>query len=131
MGLPQTHRLKRRQDFQKAYQQGGRYSSHHLIIRTLFEANEENPTQLNLTRFGISISQKVSKKAVIRNRIKRLIRQAVRELLPQVSAGWKVVIIVRAGSGSHECKGEHFLRELKQLLIKAEIIHGHQRRNIL
>lgn len=129
MGLPQAHRLKRRQDFQKVYRQGGRYSSPHLIIRTLFESCEENSLYSQGSWFGISVSQKVSKKAVIRNRIKRIIRQAIRELLPQMKAGWKVVIVVRPGS--LECKYEHFLRELKQLLIKAEIINGHQREYIL
>ncbi|WP_013322865.1 ribonuclease P protein component [Gloeothece verrucosa] len=123
MGLPQEHRLKRRQDFQKVYKQGGRYSSPHLIIRTLFEAYLENSIGSQPSCFGISVSQKVSKKAVGRNRLKRLIRKAIRQLLPEIAPGWKVVIVVRAGS--LECKYEHFLRELKQLLIKAEIIHGH------
>ncbi|ACK69352.1 ribonuclease P protein component [Gloeothece citriformis PCC 7424] len=129
MGLPQEHRLKRRKDFQKVYKQGGRYTSPHLIIRTLFESCSENSLNSQPTCFGISVSQKVSKKAVIRNRIKRLIRQAIRELLPQISNGWKVVIVIRPGSV--ECKYDRFLRELKQLLIKAEIINGHQREYIL
>lgn len=129
MGLPQKHRLKHRQDFQKVYKQGGRYSSPHLTIRTLFEPCEENSIVCQGTCFGISVSSKISKRAVRRNRIKRLIRSSIRELLPQVSPGWKVVIVVRPGS--LECKYEHFLRELKQLLIKAEIINGHQREYIL
>jgi ribonuclease P protein component len=75
------------------------------------------------TRLGISVSQKVSKKAVSRNRIKRLIRVAFRELLPQIAPGWKILIIVRQGAVG--CKYEHFLRELKQLLLEAGIINGY------
>jgi ribonuclease P protein component len=90
---------------------------------------ESSPSLVSATRFGISISQKVSKKAVIRNRIKRQIRSAIRELLPHLSPGWKVVIVVRPSAV--ECKYEHFLRELKQLLVKAKIVNGHSREYIL
>jgi ribonuclease P protein component len=75
------------------------------------------------TRLGISISQKVSKKAVVRNRLKRQIRAAFWELLPRMAPGWKVVVVVRPEAT--ECKYEHFLRELEQLFKKAEIINGY------
>jgi ribonuclease P protein component len=139
VGLPQAHRLKNRKDFQSVYQQGVRYSSPHLILRALppsggsvslnNNVRESSPSLVSATRFGISISQKVSKKAVIRNRIKRQIRSAIRELLPHLSPGWKVVIVVRPSAV--ECKYEHFLRELKQLLVKAKIVNGHSREYIL
>ena len=75
------------------------------------------------TRIGISISLKVSKKAVVRNRIKRQIRAILRQLLPQISPGWHLVIVVRPGAS--ECDYAQFLRELKQLLAEAEVLHGY------
>jgi ribonuclease P protein component len=120
VGLPQGNRLKRRQDFQAVYQQGDRYSSPHLILRALPPSQATEPSQRSPCQLGISISQKVSKKAVTRNLIKRRIRAAFRELLPHLSPGWKLVIVVR--SQAVECNYEHFLRELKQLFVKAEII---------
>lgn len=75
------------------------------------------------TRFGISISLKVSKKAVVRNRIKRQIRSILRQLLPQISPGWNLVVVVRPGAS--ECDYAQFLRELKQLLAEAEVLHGY------
>ncbi len=123
MGLARSHRLKNRKDFVALYQNGGRYASPHLILRTLRTIATDKPRTPLPTQFGISISQKVSKKAVIRNRIKRQIRQVIRELLPTISGGWKVVIVVRPGSV--ECNYEHFLGELKQLLVKARIINGY------
>lgn len=81
------------------------------------------------TRIGISISKKVSKKAVIRNRIKRQIRAACRTLLPRISPGWKIVVSVRVGA--QECEYEHFLRELEQLLAQAEVLNGYSREHIL
>ena len=121
MGLPSRHRLKRRWDFQSVYQQGIRRSSRHLIIRALPVA-ENSANQPIDTRIGISISRKVSKKAVVRNRIKRQIRSVFRYLLPKISSPWLIVVIVKPEA--QECNYEHFLRELEQLLIRAEIIHG-------
>ena len=119
MGLPKKHRLRDRRDFRAVYSKGIRLNSLNLVLRALFTPELE----IKPTRIGISISQKVSKKAVVRNRLKRQIRAALRELLPSILPGWKIVIVVR--SRARECEYEHFLRELKQLLKKAKIIDGH------
>jgi ribonuclease P protein component len=73
-------------------------------------------------RIGISISRKVSKHAVVRNRIKRQIRAILRDFLPRLAPGWDVVIGVR--SQAVECDYHQFLRELEQLLAKAEVLNG-------
>lgn len=93
----------------------------------------ENGKELNLdsagtqpqppTRIGISISQKVSKRAVIRNRIKRQLKAAFRQLLPKLSAGWILVIVVKPLAT--ECDYQQFLQELEQLLVEAEVLNGH------
>ncbi len=75
------------------------------------------------TKIGISISQKVSKKAVERNRIKRQIKAAIRQLLPQIAPGWLLVIIVCPSA--IQCDYGQFLRELEQMLRKTEVIDGH------
>jgi ribonuclease P protein component len=82
-----------------------------------------NPTTENLpaTRFGISVSQKVSKKAVIRNLLKRQVKAALRQLLPQVAGGWSVVIGVRPSAQG--CEYVEILRELEQLLTAAEVLN--------
>jgi ribonuclease P protein component len=129
VGLPKTNRLKHWKDFQTLYRQGTRYSSPHLVLLVLSEKKEVNSLVPIATRIGISISQKVSKKAVIRNRLKRQIKAAFRELLPYLSPGWKLVVVVRPSA--LECKYEHFLRELKQLLVKANIINGYKREYVL
>ncbi len=122
MGLPKANRLRERRDFQAVYQHGISRKSPHLTLRSLFTSNsreiEQPPTQI-----GISISKKTSKKAVIRNRIKRQIRSAFRELLPYMERGWKIVVVVRPRA--IECKYEHFLRELKELLQKSKLINGY------
>jgi ribonuclease P protein component len=118
VGLPTHHRLKNWQNFQKVYRQGKRYQSHHLIIKVLLvEDSQQIPTC-----FGITVSKKVSKKAVTRNRKKRQIKAALRTLLPQILPGWQIIIMVKPVI--NQCEYEHFLRELKELLLKAEVLNG-------
>ncbi|NEP58886.1 MAG: ribonuclease P protein component [Symploca sp. SIO2G7] len=134
MGLPQAHRLRHWRDFRAVYQKGIRCSRRHLTLRGLRlytkavgDTTQKKSIPLNKanspTRIGISISQKVSKKAVVRNRIKRQLRAALRQLLPQILPGWQLVVVVRPGA--QECDYAQFLRELKQLLVEAEVFNGH------
>lgn len=134
MALPKIHRLKKRAEFDRVYHRGLRRSTPHLTLRAVrYGSPSATPSHLLNTevgsdglptRFGISISQKVSKRAVIRNRIKRRIRAVLRQLLPQVAPGWLIAINVRPEAV--QCDYEDFLRELKQLLSDAEVlIHGH------
>ena len=124
MALPKQHRLRRRQDFSAVYQKGLRRSSAHLILRALRlkpeieQAKSSQPIQV-----GVSISQKVSKRAVVRNRIKRHIRAAVQKLLPLLGDDWRVVIVVKPNAT--QCGCEQILQELEQLFINAEVMDGY------
>lgn len=132
--LPQPNRLRHWRDFQAVYQKGIRRSGRYLTLRGLpkrTSASEAATCKASMplvegkppTRIGISISQKVSKKAVVRNRIKRQIRAILRQFLPQLSPGWQLIVVVRPGA--HECEYAQFLRELEQLLVEAEVLNGH------
>lgn len=122
MALPKQHRLRRYQEFKQVYQQGNRYYGKWLVLRVLPTVDSQQATP---TRIGISVSQKVSKKAVVRNRLKRRIRAACRQLLPEISPGCKIIVGVRPGS--QECEYGDFLQELRQLLAQTEVINGHSR----
>ena len=123
MSLPQSNRLKRRQDFSAVYQGGIRRSTAHLTLRVLNKQghfNHSSHSQVLPTQIGISVSQKVSKRAVVRNRIKRQIRAALRQFLPKVSLGWQLVVVVRPAA--IQCDYHQILRELEQLLADAEVL---------
>ena len=123
MGLPKTHRLRNRKDYRAVYEQGIRRYSPHLTSIAFFPAENKDLVAKPATMFGISISKKVSKKAVVRNRIKRQIKAAIRTNLPRIAPGWKIVIVVKPKA--IECKYEHFLRELEKLLKQTKIINGY------
>lgn len=131
MALPKAYRLKQRQEFSAVFQLGIKRTTPHLTLRALSPNRrqrqkpglEQPQAQMPPTRIGISIGLKVSKRSVVRNRIKRQIRAAIRQFLPSLSPGWQLVIVVKPSAV--QCDYEEFLRELKQLLINAEVLNGH------
>ncbi len=122
MVLPRANRLRKSKEFATVYKRGTRHTTPHLTVQALQAQGLLADCQAP-TRFGISVSQKVSKRAVVRNRIKRQIRAACRQLLPKILPGWSIVISAR-GLAS-ECDYSQFLRELEQLLTKARVLNGH------
>ncbi len=88
--MDRRHRLKKSAEFQRvrALKQSW---AHPLLV--LYVA----PNDLNVTRVGISVSKRTGK-AVVRNRVKRLIREAVRGHLPSLVRGRDLVFIARAGT---------------------------------
>ncbi|MEB3827592.1 ribonuclease P protein component [Phormidium sp. CCY1219] len=141
--LPQKNRLKHPKEFKVVYRTGITRKTSHLILRgrrreensqvaksgERSQAEAEGKEFYQPTRIGIAIAQKVSKRAVIRNRIKRRIRAGLRELLPRIEAGWDLVFIVRPAAV--ECNYRQLLQELEQLLAKAEVLNGDSRRDLL
>lgn len=83
-----------------------------------------NPTDVMPVQVGISISKKVSKRAVVRNRLKRQLKAIVHSLLPRLNPGLRMVIVVR--SDALTCDYWQLLQELEYLLVKAEVLHGDQ-----
>ncbi|HEY9615224.1 MAG TPA: ribonuclease P protein component [Microcoleaceae cyanobacterium] len=138
MALPRANRLKLRRDFDLVYRRGTRLRGKHLTLRLLRQPlsiadlphQTTNDESLLLgesvrlaTRIGISISQKVHKRAVIRNRIKRQLRAICRQLLPRFAQGWDLVITVHPQA--LQCDYQQFLQELEQLLTDAEVLDGY------
>jgi ribonuclease P protein component len=84
LNFPREARLVRRGEFDAVYRNGKRRSSPHFTV--FFRAN-----QLPLSRFGFSIKKALGG-AVVRNRIRRRVREIVRCHRQEIPAGWDVVI---------------------------------------
>lgn len=81
-------------------------NTHHIIHsnEVSHPSGQEAFTSIKqLIRTGYTVSKKVSKKAVTRNRIKRRLREAVREVMPEHGhAGHDYIIIARRAAETAE-----------------------------
>ena len=105
--FPKSRRLGRRSEFQKVYQKGVRAAGPLFAVHLLAEA-EEGPA-----RIGLTVSRKVGK-AVVRNRVKRWLREAVRvrwDLTPPNA--W---IVFHARNGAAGSSYEQMAAEMDRLL---------------
>lgn len=84
-------RLSRASEFQRIYRQGSSTASRFLVLHYF-----ERPAGLadSGPRLGLSVSKKVGG-AVVRNRIKRLLREAFAACEPNVAHGYDYVLIAR------------------------------------
>ncbi len=104
-------RIKKDLDFQKVFHDGQSTANRQFVIYVL-----NRPEQAHY-RVGLSVSKKIGN-AVMRNRIKRLIRQVVFEFSDVMKNGKDVVIIARKPTSEmdyHEVKSslEHVFKLAK------------------
>ena len=85
MALKRALRLRKSKDFQRVRQQGRSTASRLLILAFA-------PNDLATLRIGFVVSKRVSKHAVKRNYVKRLLSEAIRPILADIPAGWDLVI---------------------------------------
>jgi ribonuclease P protein component len=104
--------LTKKEQYQSVYQKGGNWSNKYLVIRVL-------PNDFDISRFGITVSRKVGK-AVVRNRIKRLIREIIRKT--PVEPGYDIVFIARVAAA-----GAVYIslkKSIEELLNRAGLLMG-------
>lgn len=87
LGLPRSVRLVASSDFRRIQGDGRRVRTADLVVLYL-------PTQAALARVGLTVSRKVGG-SVVRNRVKRRLREAVRQQRDQLGERFDVVIIAR------------------------------------
>ena len=88
--MAKLHALKQNTEFRTAYYRGKSFV--HPFLITYVKKN-----RLGTVRIGITTGKKVGK-AVQRNRCRRIIREAFRQLLPQVKPGWDYVFVARGAT---------------------------------
>src|SRR5690348_2236868 len=95
-----TNRLRANGDFQRVRRRGR--TAHGRWLTVAFAPAEtvaegEKPA----TRIGFSVSRRVGG-AVVRNRVKRRLREIARNHLSHVASGWDIVITARASAAEAE-----------------------------
>ena len=99
----------------------GKSYAHPLVV--LIALNRENNDQPRV-RVGVAAGKSVGT-AVYRNRAKRLLREAMRTLIPSITSGLDLILIARPGLVSATLEDTH--RALLNLLQRAQILTpGHE-----
>lgn len=89
--LPKQHRLPLRTDLIEVKEKGRLFQGK---LFSLLVAKRETP---HPSRFAFIISAKIHKRAVKRNRSRRLLTEAIRSLLTKVKPGFDVVFLAKKG----------------------------------
>ncbi len=107
--LSREKRLVKNRDFERVYQRGKRVGAEAFNLN--FAAN-----RLDLSRVGVVVGKKFSKKAVERNKAKRIFREAVKDIYGNIVPGYDVVLFVK--KTNTPMKLETAKAELKKALVK-------------
>ena len=102
--------LTKRAQYLTVYRSGKAWGDGVVVIKAL-------PNNFEYSRFGFSVTKGVGK-AVIRNRVKRLLKEIVRQL--PIESGWDIVFIARPSTADidyHRLKSS-----VKGLLVRAHLL---------
>ena len=143
MALPRDHRLGGATVFDHLYGARNRFHGGNLILRvgapslqrlkpglmgsrtrTAMEHNRDLAHQQEL-RFAVVVSKKVSKRAVIRNRLRRLLHQAFMAEVPRLRRGHWLLLSLKPGALQRS--GDELLQEWSDLLLRSGLRCGHER----
>lgn len=89
--------LKKRAEYVAVYERGKGWGDNLVVVKVLNNG-------LSVSRFGFSVGKEIDK-AVVRNRVRRLLREISRKII--VRPGWDIVFIARpeaVGANYHQIK---------------------------
>ena len=112
MALPTQQRLKSAKDFRSTFRAQPTFKQGKLLLKARASKGKSS-------RFGIVVGKTVSKKAVERNRIKRLLREALATKQATMKNSYDIVLVALAGCDLQNLKeaNEH----VEKLFAKASL----------
>ena len=111
--MKKEQRIKKNPEFQLVFRHGSSMANRQFVLYQLKKKDQES------FRLGLSVSKKVGN-AVVRNQVKRYIRQAFLELSPQLQSDVDYIVIARKPAAEmdfHQIKNSliHVLSKSKKL----------------
>ena len=106
--------LKKNKEFKKVYENGKSYATRNLVIYVLnYEKGDKN-------RYGLSVSKKIGN-AVVRNKLKRRLREIIREFEKEYDfKSYDIIFIAR--NPVVDLKYKQIKRDIKRLYKKSGLI---------
>ncbi|MDY0409935.1 ribonuclease P protein component [Virgibacillus soli] len=112
--MKKEYRVKDNKDFQTIFKHGKSFANRQLVLYYLHKPNQEH------FRIGLSVGKKLGN-AVLRNQIKRYLRQAFHELEKDVKQEYDFIVIAR--TPTREMGLRDFKKSLSHLLSKERLLH--------
>ncbi len=113
--MQRKFRLTRSEDFKRVRRSGKSYA-HPLVVLIALKSEKNDQPHLKI---GIAAGRTVGT-AVYRNRAKRLLREAMRDMIPGIASHLDLILIARPGLASATL--EETRRALRNLLQRAQIL---------
>ena len=110
--MQRRFRLTRSEDFKRVRRSGKSYA-HPLVVLIVQKSDQPR------VRVGVAAGRTVGT-AVTRNRAKRLLREAMRPLIPNIASGQDLILIARPGSASASLEDVH--QAVLNLLQRSQIL---------
>ncbi|PJA45648.1 ribonuclease P protein component [Candidatus Uhrbacteria bacterium CG_4_9_14_3_um_filter_50_9] len=111
--FPREHRLRHEKDIKALFANGK-------SVFGIYVGLKVRKNNLPLSRFAVVVGTKVSKRAVVRNRLKRRVRAIAHERLRSITSGYDVLFLVR--KEALEATFEELETELVKTLKKAKLL---------
>ncbi|RAV19528.1 ribonuclease P protein component [Paenibacillus contaminans] len=86
--MHREYRLAKREDFNHVYRRGKSVANQQFVLYAMAQPKQEH------FRLGVSVSKKIGN-AVVRNRIRRMMKEIVRLHIPEIDGGVDFIIIAR------------------------------------
>ena len=110
--IPKPSRIKRKKDFEIIFKRGKSFKNSFFILKFL-------NNNLKESRFGFVVSQKVSKKAVVRNKVRRRMSEIIKAQMAKITPGIDLVLIALPGVNKKEFP--EIKESLESALVKTKI----------
>jgi ribonuclease P protein component len=88
--LSLKNRLKKKKEFERVFK-GGKGLKEDFLVLKLVKNN------LPQNRFGFIVGTKVSKRATLRNKLKRRLRELIRTRIEEIKTGYDIILIAQPG----------------------------------
>jgi len=88
--LSSTNRLRKTNDFKRVFKNGKGVKADNMFVKV-------RPNKEGAIRIGIIVSKKVAKRAVDRNRIRRILSEGIRAHIHKIKQGRDIVMVVLPG----------------------------------
>ena len=111
--LKRINRLKKRYQFNYVYKSGEHFSGEHMILYVVASKTKS-------IKVGLAVTKKVGK-AVIRNRVRRQLREIIKKQVPTLKQSYNIIVVARDNITS--ASFDVLSNEFSKLIKKANLIN--------